>query len=134
MVVDHDLEGLSTELGVSWKPLARRLEFGEAEIEGFDHDNKELREKCYRMLHTWKRKKASSAAYLVLYEALCHEHVGRKDLAVKYCISESTDEEESTSEGWTWMYDKDYFKRQTWICTIWPIFSLNCRLLFITST
>ena len=91
MVVDYDLEGLSTELGVSWKPLARRLEFGEAEIEGFDHDYKELREKCYRMLHTWKRKKASSAAYLVLYEALCHEHVGRKDLAVKYCISESTD-------------------------------------------
>ena len=45
MVVDYDLERLSTDLGVSWKPLVRRLEFGEAEIEGFDHDNKELREK-----------------------------------------------------------------------------------------
>ena len=50
MVVDYDLKGLSTELGKSWKALARRLEFGEAEIEGFDHDNKELREKCYCML------------------------------------------------------------------------------------
>ena len=47
MVVDYDLEGLSTELGISWKPLARRLEFGEAEIEGFDHDNKELRDVVY---------------------------------------------------------------------------------------
>ena len=91
MVVDYDLERLSTELGKSWKALARRLEFGEAEIEGFDHDNKELREKCYRMLYMWKRKEASSATYLVLYNALCHEYVGRKDLAENYCISESTD-------------------------------------------
>ena len=91
MVVDYDLEGLSTELGKSWKALARRLQFGEAEIEGFDYDNKEVREKCYRMLHTWKRIEASSATYLVLYEALCHEFVGQKDLAVKYCISESLD-------------------------------------------
>ena len=71
--------------------LARRLEFGEAEIEGFNHDNKELRDKCYRMLFTWKRIEGSSATYLVLYKALCHEYVGCKDLAVKYCISESTD-------------------------------------------
>ena len=91
MVVDYDLVGLSTELGKSWKALARHLSFGEAEIEGFDDDNKEFRENCYRMLHTWKRIEASSASYLVLYEALCHEYVGRKDLAVKYCISESTD-------------------------------------------
>ena len=27
-----------------------------------------------------------------------------------------------------------YAKRQTWICTTWPSFPLNCRLLFITST
>ena len=91
MVVDYDLKGLSTELGKSWKALARRLEFGEAEIKGFDHDNKELRDKCYRMLYTWKRIEGSSATYLVLYKALCHEYVRCKDLAVKYCISESTD-------------------------------------------
>ena len=54
MVLDHDLEVLWTELGKSWKALGRRLEFGEAEIEGFDHDNKELRDKCYRILYTWK--------------------------------------------------------------------------------
>ena len=27
-----------------------------------------------------------------------------------------------------------YPKRQTWICTTWPSFPLNCPLLFITST
>ena len=26
-----------------------------------------------------------------------------------------------------------YVKRETWICTTWPSFFLNCRLLFITS-
>ena len=99
MVVDCDLEGLSTELGKSWEALAKRLEFGEAEIEGFDHDNKELRVKSHRMLCTWKRREFSSATYEVLYKALCHEYVGRKDLAVKYCSRESTDKEESASEG-----------------------------------
>ena len=94
-----DLEGLSTKLGKSWEALAKRLEFGEAEIEGFDHDNNELRMKSDRMLCTWKRREASSATYEVLYKALFHEHVGRKDLAEKYCIRESTDKEESTSEG-----------------------------------
>ena len=27
-----------------------------------------------------------------------------------------------------------YAKRFSWICTTWPSFSLNCRVLFITST
>ena len=99
VVVNCDLEGLSTKLGKSWEALAKRLEFGEAEIEGFDHENKELKIKSDRMLCAWKRREASSATYEVLYKALCHEYVGRKDLAVKYCIRESTDKEESTSVG-----------------------------------
>ena len=43
---------------------------------------------------------------------------------------------------WTkdiWLFNSEikihvYVKRQTWICTTWPSFPLNCRLLFITST
>lgn len=95
----NDLEELSTELGKSWEDLASGLKFDQAEIENFDLMNKELRKKSYRMLCAWKRKKASSATYTVLYKALCHKYVGRKDLAEKYCFRKSTGKEESTSEG-----------------------------------
>ena len=33
-----------------------------------------------------------------------------------------------------WIKSHVYAKRQSWICTTWPSFVLNCRLLFITST
>ena len=61
--------------------------------------NNELPKKSHRMLCAWKRREASSATYTELYKALCHKYVGRTDLAEKYCIRESTDKEESTSEG-----------------------------------
>ena len=103
MVSDDDLEGLSLELGTSWSALARRLDFSQAEIQGFDHDNKELTKKCHRMLCRWKEKSGQSGAtYKVLYEALRHNFVNRKDLAGKSCIRESSDEskkkKDSTSE------------------------------------
>ena len=98
-VVGDDLEGLSTELGKSWKALAKRLEFGEGKIQGFDYDNKDLREKSYSMLCAWQNRDGSSATYKALYEALCHEHVGFMKLAEKYCVCKSTDKEECTSEG-----------------------------------
>ena len=33
------------------------------------------------MLLRWKEKRGAGATYKVLYEALCHEYVDRKDLA-----------------------------------------------------
>ena len=103
MVSDDDLEGLSLELGTSWSAFARRLDFSEAEIQRFNHDNKELTKKCHRMLCRWKEKRGlSGATYKVLYEALCHEYVDRKDLAGRFCILGSSDEskkkKDSTSE------------------------------------
>ena len=95
----YHLKGLSTELGTSWEDLASVLKFNQGEIENFDYINKELPKKSYRMLCAWKRREASSATYTELYEALCDKYVQRRDLAEKYCIRESTDKEESTSEG-----------------------------------
>ena len=86
MVADDDLEGLSLQLGESWDALARRLHFSPAEIEGFDHARKELKDKSLRMLFRWKEKSGpSGATYKVLYEALCHKYVDRKYLAVEFC-------------------------------------------------
>ena len=103
VVADDDLEGLSLELGTSWSALARRLKFSRAERQGFDHGNKELADKSYLMLCRWKEKRGlSGATYKVLYEALCHKYVDRKDLAGQFCIlgssGESKKKQDSTSE------------------------------------
>ena len=77
---------MSARVGNSWKKLARELGFHEAEIIGFDKENKEYAKKPLKMLQVWKGKKTQKATYRVLYEALAHELVGRKDLAEKFCI------------------------------------------------
>ena len=73
------------QLGKSWNALARRLQFSSGEIEGFDVA-KELKDKSLRMLFRWKEKSGpKGATYEVLYEALCHKFVDRKDLAGQFC-------------------------------------------------
>lgn len=37
------------------------------------------------MLMEWKESRGSDATYQVLYQALCHERVNRRDLAEKIC-------------------------------------------------
>ena len=62
------------------------LGFFQAEIVEFDYANKQLEEKSLRMLRRWKEKNGpSGATYKVLYDALCHSFVDRKDLAVQFC-------------------------------------------------
>ena len=73
------------QLGEPWDALARRLKFSLAEIQGFDHVRKELKDKSLCMLLRWKEKRGAGATYKVLYEALCHEYVDRKDLAQQFC-------------------------------------------------
>ena len=84
VVHDEVLKQLSARVGISWKPLARRLNFDEAEITGFDKENKEYAKTPLRMLQGWKRKNTWKATYGALYEALAHKFVGRKDLAEKF--------------------------------------------------
>ena len=40
----------------------------------------------------------SGTNYQVLYKALCHKYVDRKDLAGRFCIRESSDESEKKKE------------------------------------
>ena len=81
-----ELENLSLEIGDTWRDLGRRLKFGDAELQGFDHDKRKLREKAYEMLIRWKQREASKATYFVLFEALCDKFVNRKDLGEKFCF------------------------------------------------
>ena len=83
----HELEHLSVKIG-NWKPLARRLGFPSVEIFAFDKENRHFSEKAFRMLIAWKQREGSGATYRVLYDALCHPLVQRRDLAEKFCIYE----------------------------------------------
>ena len=96
-VLDDDLERLSKKLGGKWKALTKRLGFDQDDVEAFDINENKVEDKSYGMLCEWKRRKAPSATFKVLYEALCH--VGRNDLAEKYCIRNPTEKEDSKSEG-----------------------------------
>ena len=80
-----ELEKLSLKVGDSWESLARRLEFSDEDITGFDEDNKKYQTKPLKMLLRWRKNNGSDATYKVLYSALRHELVKRKDLAQEFC-------------------------------------------------
>ena len=86
VVEDGELEELSEQLGSSWEKLARRLKFKKAQITGFDKDNQEYAKKALGMLERWKEKCGPDASYRVLYKALRHRLVQRRDLAEQFCI------------------------------------------------
>jgi len=79
-----ELEELSRKIEF-WKPLGRRLKFTDAELTAFHKDNVEWSETAYAMLKAWKEREGSAGSYCVLYEALCHRFVGKRDLAEELC-------------------------------------------------
>ena len=80
-----ELEGLSKKIISVWEKLGRRLEFDNEELAAFDMDNAKVSKKAYSLLMAWRKRESSAATYQVLYEALCHEFVNRRDLAEKVC-------------------------------------------------
>lgn len=82
------LEMLSADIGKNWESLGRRLGIGDALLTGFDRENEVYREKPYKMLLHWCETQGSLATYQILYNALCHEVVKRKDLAEKFCCDQ----------------------------------------------
>ena len=75
-------------LASDWKWLGRRLGLDEARIAAFHEENYQLSEKAFAMLLFWKRSMGSYGTYQVLFDALCHEFVGRKDIADQICLSQ----------------------------------------------
>ena len=83
-----DLGRLSKKLGTSWEDVARRLGFEEEEIKDFDHQYRGFEKKAYQMLYGWKKRGGiEKATYKVLYNALTHDLVQRRDLAETFCQS-----------------------------------------------
>ena len=82
---DDELEELSEEIGGTWMKLGHRLDLRKSKLTGFHKGHEGTRKKAYAMLLEWKKTGASNATYRVLYEALSHKCVSRKDLAMKIC-------------------------------------------------
>lgn len=76
---------MALELPLDWKKLARRLKMMNAEIDLIEKKKEEHSERAYEMLLKWKRANGKGANFKVLYDALRHRYVGRRDLAEKYC-------------------------------------------------
>ena len=87
-VINDDLERLSLSVGNNWVSLGRRLNVDQAMLDAIQVDPRwpHLAEKAFQMLLWWKSKNGSNATYMVLCIALCHEFVGRRDLAEKICF------------------------------------------------
>lgn len=73
------------KIGDTWINLGRRF-FEKGKLDGFHKDNEKLSEKAYAMLTEWSESRGSDATYLVLYQALCHKCVNRRDLAEEICL------------------------------------------------
>ncbi|XP_078357696.1 p53-induced death domain-containing protein 1-like [Oculina patagonica] len=82
---DEELESLALRI-ISWKSLGRRLGFDEARLTAFERENHSLSEQAYKMLLSWKERNGRCATFEVLYKALTHELVNRRDLAERYCF------------------------------------------------
>ena len=70
-----------------WEKLGRRLLKKDTKVKAIRMDPL-CSEKAYTMLVQWKQSNGSEATFHVLYDALCDDLVGRKDLAENYCCVE----------------------------------------------
>ena len=77
---DEELEWLSHQLE-DWEELGRRLKIEEVTLRAIDDDYRSKRQKIHKMLRHWKAKDGSTATYMVIHDALCHQFVNRTDLA-----------------------------------------------------
>ena len=81
---NDELEHLSRKIE-KWKSLARRLQLLTKDILEIERDNDMFSEKVFSMLMAWKRREGSYATYRVLYDALRHPLVNRRDVAEELC-------------------------------------------------
>lgn len=79
------MEGLALKIPLHWKTLGRRLKIKEAVLDAIHKQEVECSEKAYKMLLKWKQAGGKRATFLVLYDALCHDYLNRKDLAEEFC-------------------------------------------------
>lgn len=70
---------IANKLEEDWKPLGRKLEIFESELNAIDADYKLEKEKAFQMLSKWKNKNGRDATTEKLVHALINIH--RLDLA-----------------------------------------------------
>ena len=69
----EELIDLSDELATKWKHIARRLTVCDATIDQIDVNERDVREKAYKVLNTWIELRPGAASVETLCRALCKE-------------------------------------------------------------
>ena len=83
---DSELQVLAASISAKWMLLGILLNIPQDvldEIYAIEEN------KPYGMLLRWKSATTSATAYEDLYNALCHERVGLKNLAKRFCCKET---------------------------------------------
>ena len=76
------MEYISKHVGNKWKPLARKLQFSDGEIDGIQSDNQgNLQETIYQMLRKWKQREGRKATIHELAMGLAR--AGKGDLGIE---------------------------------------------------
>lgn len=86
---DAELEDLAYAMAIGWERLGLRLGVPVSKLKEIDQGKEEPSEKVYHMLIHWKEKNGFRATHKVLYDALQHNLVRRRDLAEKFCCKRS---------------------------------------------
>ena len=73
MPTREELIDLSDALVTKWKPIARRLTVCDKTIDKIDLNERDAREKAYKVLQTWIELRPESASVETLCRALCKE-------------------------------------------------------------
>ena len=77
---------MAGQIGAVWKRLGTRLHIPHDALEDVAAKDED---KPLQMLHRWRNTTTSATPYCDLYDALCHDRVGRNDLAKEFCGKET---------------------------------------------
>ena len=84
---DCELDELAGKIGAKWQKLGLRLGISQDVLDVIEANEKE---KPYRMLLHWRNTTTSTTLYHDLHHALCHERVGRDNVAKEFCGKDTT--------------------------------------------
>ena len=84
---DLEIDDLAEQIGAVWKKLGIRLGFS---YDILDNITANAEDKPLELLLRWRNTTTLATPYRELYDALCHNRVGRNDLAKEFCRKETT--------------------------------------------
>ena len=70
MVNDEEMHTVASKLGDKWRPLGRKLQIDDVDLDSINQEETKLEEKGIRVLREWREREGHSAKKKLLYDAL----------------------------------------------------------------